>query len=102
MQIYRSSDMRCQQPDASTSGRDLLSACHSEGRRFNRRHAVKTSCSRQKEVTLLDYGAGNVRSVRNAILKLGYTLKEVGTSAGHIKDLSRKLPLATHLSAASP
>lgn len=29
------------------------------------------------EVTLLDYGAGNVRSVRNAIRKLGYALKEV-------------------------
>ena len=28
-------------------------------------------------VTLLDYGAGNVRSVRNAIRKLGYALKEV-------------------------
>ena len=29
------------------------------------------------EITLLDYGAGNVRSVRNAIRKIGYTLKEV-------------------------
>jgi hypothetical protein len=29
------------------------------------------------EVTLLDYGAGNVRSVRNAVKRLGYTLKEV-------------------------
>uniref|UniRef100_A0A383VTI8 Imidazole glycerol phosphate synthase hisHF n=2 Tax=Tetradesmus obliquus TaxID=3088 RepID=A0A383VTI8_TETOB len=30
-----------------------------------------------KEVTLLDYGAGNVRSVRNAIKKLGYSIKDV-------------------------
>ncbi|MGW8161563.1 MAG: imidazole glycerol phosphate synthase subunit HisH, partial [Desulfobulbales bacterium] len=30
-------------------------------------------------VTLLDYGAGNVRSVRNAILKLGYAVKDVST-----------------------
>ena len=30
-----------------------------------------------KSVTLLDYGAGNVRSVRNAIRALGYELKEV-------------------------
>lgn len=30
-----------------------------------------------REVTLLDYGAGNVRSVRNAIRKLGYSIKEV-------------------------
>jgi hypothetical protein len=32
-----------------------------------------------KEVTLLDYGAGNVRSVRNAIKKLGYTIKDVSS-----------------------
>lgn len=30
-----------------------------------------------KTVTLLDYGAGNVRSVRNAIKKLGYSVKDV-------------------------
>jgi len=30
-----------------------------------------------KEVTLLDYGAGNVRSIRNACRKLGYSLREV-------------------------
>jgi len=29
------------------------------------------------EVTLLDYGAGNVRSVRNAIKKLGHTVRDV-------------------------
>lgn len=29
------------------------------------------------EVTLLDYGAGNVRSVRNAIMKLGFTVRDV-------------------------
>ena len=28
-------------------------------------------------ITLLDYGAGNVRSVRNAIRKLGYTVQDV-------------------------
>jgi glutamine amidotransferase/cyclase len=28
-------------------------------------------------ITLLDYGAGNVRSVRNAIRKLGYEVKDV-------------------------
>lgn len=32
-----------------------------------------------KEVTLLDYGAGNVRSVRNAIKKLGYSIKDVSS-----------------------
>lgn len=29
-------------------------------------------------VTLLDYGAGNVRSVRNAIRYLGFEIKDVG------------------------
>ena len=56
---------------------------------------MRASCSGQKEVTLLDYGAGNVRSVRNAILKLGYTLKEVGFSGGsHFENLSGNLPLS--------
>ena len=31
----------------------------------------------QREVTLLDYGAGNVRSVRNALSKLDCEVKEV-------------------------
>ena len=35
------------------------------------------SSSSDRVVTLLDYGAGNVRSVRNAIKKLGYTIKDV-------------------------
>ena len=30
-------------------------------------------------VTLLDYGAGNVRSVRNAIIKLGYEVQDVSS-----------------------
>jgi hypothetical protein len=37
----------------------------------------RASNSSPKEVTLLDYGAGNVRSVRNAIKKLGYTIRDV-------------------------
>ena len=32
-------------------------------------------------ITLLDYGAGNVRSVRNAIKKLGYTVRDVESAA---------------------
>jgi glutamine amidotransferase/cyclase len=32
-------------------------------------------------ITLLDYGAGNVRSVRNAIRKLGYSVKDVASPA---------------------
>jgi len=30
-------------------------------------------------VTLLDYGAGNVRSIRNAIFKLGYSVRDVSS-----------------------
>jgi len=30
-------------------------------------------------ITLLDYGAGNVRSVRNAIRKLGYSVKDAAS-----------------------
>jgi glutamine amidotransferase/cyclase len=40
---------------------------------------VGVLCQATKEVTLLDYGAGNVRSVRNAIKKLGYSIKDVRT-----------------------
>jgi glutamine amidotransferase/cyclase len=32
-------------------------------------------------ITLLDYGAGNIRSVRNAIRKLGYTVQDVKSPA---------------------
>jgi glutamine amidotransferase/cyclase len=35
--------------------------------------------AREFEVSLLDYGAGNVRSVRNALVKLGYTVVNVET-----------------------
>ncbi len=41
-----------------------------------------------KTVTLLDYGAGNVRSVRNAIRKLGYAVKDV-TRPGDITEAAR-------------
>lgn len=39
--------------------------------------AAASPSGAKKEVTLLDYGAGNVRSVRNAIYKLGFSIKEV-------------------------
>eukprot|EP00892_Ulva_mutabilis_P011236 jgi/Ulvmu1/8485/UM044_0019.1 len=51
-------------------------------------HAVSThgrnvrrpcSCAAGPEVTLLDYGAGNVRSVRNALNRLGCVVKEVNS-----------------------
>jgi hypothetical protein len=34
-------------------------------------------CLPAAEVTLLDYGAGNVRSIRNAIHLLGFNIREV-------------------------
>ena len=36
-------------------------------------------------ITLLDYGAGNVRSVRNAIKKLGYSVKDVSSPEDILK-----------------
>ncbi len=36
-------------------------------------------------ITLLDYGAGNVRSVRNAIIKLGYSVKDVSSPEDILK-----------------
>jgi glutamine amidotransferase/cyclase len=42
----------------------------------------------RRTVTLLDYGAGNVRSVRNAIKKAGYSIIEV-ESAGDILQAER-------------
>lgn len=69
----------CRQGEASTSGRvqfTRLPSCTSRRRKPLRGNAAIRNASRG-EVTLLDYGAGNVRSVRNAIKKLGYNLKEV-------------------------
>lgn len=42
-----------------------------------------SAASGKREVTLLDYGAGNVRSVRNAIKKLGYSIKDVSVTRAH-------------------
>jgi len=48
--------------------------------------AVENSNQEAKPVVyLLDYGAGNVRSVRNAIIKLGYTIADI-TSPEQIND----------------
>ena len=41
------------------------------------RTATRAGSSASDDVYLLDYGAGNVRSVRNAVKRLGYNLKEV-------------------------
>lgn len=46
----------------------------------SRRCRLQCSASASNEVTLLDYGAGNVRSVRNAIKKLGFTIKDVSAA----------------------
>jgi imidazole glycerol-phosphate synthase len=50
-----------------------------------RRRGVDVSASSDREVYLLDYGAGNVRSVRNAITALGFEVRDVKTPA----DLSK-------------
>jgi glutamine amidotransferase/cyclase len=48
-------------------------------RRASRRAAppCAAAASSDKDCWLLDYGAGNVRSVRNAIRHLGYTVRDV-------------------------
>uniref|UniRef100_A0A2P2LBN6 Imidazole glycerol phosphate synthase hisHFic n=1 Tax=Rhizophora mucronata TaxID=61149 RepID=A0A2P2LBN6_RHIMU len=43
--------------------------------------SVRASASSDSTVTLLDYGAGNVRSVRNAIRHLGFDIKDVQSPA---------------------
>ena len=71
----------CRQGHASTSGRvDLVRAPICTPRRGRSFNVVRSDA--RGEVTLLDYGAGNVRSVRNAIKKLGYNLKEVRSWPG--------------------
>lgn len=69
------------QSQVSTSGREVLTLCsHAlHSRRSGKREAFATQAHGHSPgtVTLLDYGAGNVRSVRNAVKQLGYTLKEV-------------------------
>ncbi|KAI3433306.1 hypothetical protein D9Q98_003124 [Chlorella vulgaris] len=47
----------------------------------SRRSLVCRAASGVKEVTLLDYGAGNVRSIRNAIKHCGWTIKDVKSAA---------------------
>ncbi|GLC37575.1 Imidazole glycerol phosphate synthase hisHF [Pleodorina starrii] len=61
--------------EASTSAPRTTSRVPTYGRRTS--VACNASGSASREVTLLDYGAGNVRSVRNAIKKLGYTIRDV-------------------------
>lgn len=63
-----------------TAGFDRPAQCpralHS--RRTSHAHAsTRAGSSASDDVYLLDYGAGNVRSVRNAVKRLGYNLKEV-------------------------
>ncbi|CAL5202213.1 unnamed protein product [Lathyrus oleraceus] len=41
--------------------------------------SIRASSSSDSVVTLLDYGAGNVRSIRNAIKFLGFEIKDVKT-----------------------
>ncbi|XP_010448198.1 PREDICTED: imidazole glycerol phosphate synthase hisHF, chloroplastic-like isoform X2 [Camelina sativa] len=47
--------------------------------KYPRSLSVRASSSSDSVVTLLDYGAGNVRSIRNALRHLGFTIKDVQT-----------------------
>jgi len=46
---------------------------------IGRPRRLDCAASADKTITLLDYGAGNVRSVRNAIRSLGFAIKDVQT-----------------------
>eukprot|EP00258_Populus_trichocarpa_P047886 XP_024463905.1 imidazole glycerol phosphate synthase hisHF, chloroplastic isoform X3 [Populus trichocarpa] len=52
---------------------------HSPFKFKSRRNLSVRASNDDSVVTLLDYGAGNVRSVRNAILHLGFQIKDVQT-----------------------
>ncbi|XP_027169968.1 imidazole glycerol phosphate synthase hisHF, chloroplastic [Coffea eugenioides] len=68
-------------PSASCSLHFLRSKPAGEPLKFetSRSCSVRASASGDGVVTLLDYGAGNVRSVRNAIRYLGFNIKDVQT-----------------------
>ncbi len=74
-------NVACRQGQTSTSGRIDLGRSSTRRKPSLRGYAVVRNDA-IGEVTLLDYGAGNVRSVRNAIKKLGYNLKEVTLVTG--------------------
>jgi hypothetical protein len=57
---------------------------------MSRRSAVQVRAGGAREVTLLDYGAGNVRSVRNAIRKLGFTIKDVSGAIARVSAAPRQ------------
>jgi glutamine amidotransferase/cyclase len=80
--------MRCSssldhQPQASTSGRwEQPPVSHRWRARSRTPQIIRAAGGvdgHLGKITLLDYGAGNVRSVRNAIKRLGYTLKDVSS-----------------------
>ena len=62
--------------------RGARSGRRAEARRSHgRRRTSVCRASSTNEVWLLDYGAGNVRSIRNAIKHLGYTVRDVESPA---------------------
>lgn len=64
----------------STPGSERLAVCSRALQARRRSHSHATTCvgrGTSDDVYLLDYGAGNVRSVRNAVKRLGYNLREV-------------------------
>ncbi|XP_054797807.1 imidazole glycerol phosphate synthase hisHF, chloroplastic isoform X2 [Prosopis cineraria] len=53
--------------------------------KYSRNFSVRASSLADSVVTVLDYGAGNVRSVRNAIRHLGFDIKDVQTPEDILK-----------------
>lgn len=64
---------------AGPSKQARASSYRRPSKRLNRIPAAWCAASAQKQVTLLDYGAGNVRSLRNALKRLGFAVIDVET-----------------------
>ena len=75
------------------------------GRR-SRRSSLCAGCRAQaggdRDVWLLDYGAGNVRSVRNAVAHLGYSLREARSRSAAVVAPLRLTPCTRHVQVNSP
>ena len=83
--------LRLSSSSAREAGRQLRARpcrCRARPRSSGSANVVAAAAG-DKECWLLDYGAGNVRSVRNAIKHLGYKVNEVRVSL-HVNNSIKK------------
>ncbi|CAN8230367.1 unnamed protein product [Cochlearia groenlandica] len=77
-QNLSSSSIRASSPTSLFLSRKNLGNVNLNFKSQRRRRSLSVRAS-DSVVTLLDYGAGNVRSIRNALRHLGFTIKDVQT-----------------------